>query len=97
MSNWATLEEVKFHLRYDDDANDSNLLMYIKAAERAISRYITEEIPVEGEADIKVATLMLVGYFDENRSASIDAPTNGNYLPMPVISLLYDYRKPTAI
>lgn len=97
MSNWVTLEEVKYHLRYDDDSNDIMLTAYIAAAERAISRYVTEEIPIEGEADIKVAALMLIGYFDENRSASIDTPNNGNYLPMPVISLLYDYRKPTVI
>lgn len=93
---WVTLEEVKHHLRYDDDANDSNLTMYIKAAESAISRYITEEIPAAGTDDIKVATLMLVGYFDDNRSADKDTPTNGNYLPAPVVAMLYTYRKPTV-
>ncbi|WP_201555792.1 head-tail connector protein [Psychrobacter sp. 72-O-c] len=94
---WVTLEEVKHHLRYDNDANDTTLTMYIKAAESAIGRYITEDIPVEGTDDIKVATLMLIGYFDDNRNADKDTPINGNYLPAPVVSLLYSYRKPTVI
>ena len=61
-----------------------------------MKRYITEEIPATGTDDIKVATLMMVGYFDENRSPNKDTPTNGNYLPQPVVSMLYPYRKPTV-
>lgn len=94
---WVTLEEVKHHLRYDDDSNDATLAMFMTAAESAISRYVTETIPAEGTQDIKVATLMLIGYFDDNRSPDKDTPTNGNYLPAPVISMLYSYRKPTAV
>ena len=94
--DWVTLNEVKHHLRYDDDANDTNLTMYILAAESAIKRYITEEIPATGTDDIKIATLMLVGYFDANRSPDKDTPTNGNYLPQPVVSMIYPYRKPTV-
>ena len=94
---WVTLEEVKHHLRYDDDANDATLTMFMTAAESAISRYVTETIPAEGKQDIKVATLMLIGYFDDNRSPDKDTPINGNYLPAPVISMLYSYRKPTAV
>ena len=94
---WVTLEEVKHHLRYDDDANDATLTMFMTAAESAISRYVTETIPAEGAQDIKVATLMLIGYFDDNRSPDKDTPINGNYLPAPVISMLYSYRKPTAV
>jgi len=94
--SWVTIEEVKHHLRYDDDASDTILVMYLKAAEAAIARYITEDIPATGTDDIKVATLMLVGYFDYNRNLDKDTPTNGNYLPAPVVSMLYPYRKPTA-
>lgn len=93
---WVTLEEVKHHLRYDDDANDMTLNIYIKAADAAINRYITESVPESAGDDIKVAALMLVGYFDENRSPERDTPTNGNYLPAPVVSLLYNYRRPTV-
>lgn len=93
---WVTLEEVKHHLRYDDDANDATLTIFMTAAEFAISRYVTETIPSEGTQDIKVATLMLIGYFDDNRSPDKDTPTNGNYLPQPVVSMLYPYRRPTV-
>lgn len=91
---WITLDEVKHHLRYDDDANDAALTMYIAAAESAINRYINTDVPESGTGDIKVAALMLIGYFDENRNADKDTPTNGNYLPQPVVSLLYPYRQP---
>ncbi|MBZ1392287.1 head-tail connector protein [Psychrobacter pacificensis] len=89
-----TLDEAKHHLRYDDDANDAALTMYIAAAESAINRYINTDVPAAGLADVKVAALMLIGYFDENRNADKDTPTNGNYLPQPVVSLLYPYRQP---
>ena len=91
---WITLDEVKHHLRYDDDANDAALTMYIAAAESAINRYINTDVPESGTGDIKTAALMLVGYFDDNRNADKDTPTNGNYLPQPVVSLLYPYRQP---
>jgi hypothetical protein len=92
--NWVTLEEAKHHLRYDDDANDNTLALYIAAADGAINRYINTEVPESGTGDIKVAALMLIGYFDDNRNADKDTPINGNYLPQPVVSLLYPYRQP---
>lgn len=93
---WVTLDEVKHHLRYDDDANDTSLNIYINAAESAINHYITETPPVTAAADIKVAALMLIGWFDDNRSIDKDTPTNGNYLPPPVVTMLYPYRRPTV-
>ena len=93
----VTLDEVKYHLRYDDDANDTTLNMYIKAADSAINRYITDAVPVGAGEDIKVAALMLIGYFDDNRNADKDTPINGNYLPQPVVAMLYPYRKPTVV
>lgn len=93
----ATLEEVKHHLRYDDDSNDMMLTAYIAAAESAVNRYITDTVVATDTPVIKVAVLLLVGYFDDNRNADKDTPTNGNYLPAPVVTLLYPYRKPTAI
>lgn len=96
MMVWVTLEEVKHHLRYDDDANDATLTMYIAAADSAINRYIDKDTPATGHDDIKVAALMLVGYFDDNRNVDNTAPTNGNYLPQPVVALLYPYRTPVV-
>lgn len=95
--NWVTLDDVKHHLRYDDDANDRILKMYIDAAEAAINNYINKDLPSAGFGDIRIAALMLVGYFDDNRNAGQDTPLNGNYLPQPVVTMLYPYRKPTAV
>ncbi len=94
---WVTLEDAKNHLRYDDDSNDANLTMYILAAEAAVKRYITETVTAANTPDIKVAVLLLVGHYDYHRNISKDTPENGNYLPAPVQSLLWPYRKPTAI
>lgn len=94
---WVTLDEVKHHLRYDDDANDPSLTMYIKGAESAVNNYINTELPNTAADDIKVAVLLLVGYYDINRNLDKDTPNFGNYLPDPVRALLWPYRKPTAM
>ena len=97
MSNWVTLEEAKHHLRYDDDSNDIMLTAYIAAAESAVSQYITKTVVVAETPNIKVAVLLLVGYYDYHRNMDKDMPSDGNYLPAPVRALLWPYRKPTAI
>ncbi len=94
---WVTLEDAKHHLRYDDDSNDPMLLAYIAAAEAAINRYITDKVTPDTTPDIKVAALLLVGYYDYHRNMDKDMPSDGNYLPAPVRTLLWPYRKPTAI
>ena len=96
MSNWVTLEEAKHHLRYDDDSNDMMLTAYIAAAEAAINRYITDDVTADATPDIKVAVLLLVGYYDYNRNMDKDMPSDGNYLPAPVRALLWPYRQPSV-
>lgn len=96
MSNWVTLEEAKYHLRYDDDSNDTMLAAYIAAAEAAINRYITDDVTADATPDIKVAALLLVGYYDYNRNMDKDMPSDGNYLPAPVRALLWPYRQPSV-
>ena len=96
MSNWVTLEDAKHHLRYDDDSNDTMLAAYIAAAEAAINRYITEDVTAGATPDIKVAALLLVGYYDYNRNMDKDMPSDGNYLPAPVRALLWPYRQPSV-
>ena len=97
MSNWVSLEEAKHHLRYDDDSNDIMLTAYIAAAESAVGQYITKTVVVAETPNIKVAVLLLVGYYDYHRNMDKDMPSDGNYLPAPVRALLWPYRKPTAI
>ena len=96
MTNWVTLEEAKHHLRYDDDSNDMMLQGYIAAAEAATKRYITKTVVAEDTPDIKVAVLLLVGYYDLHRNMDKDMPSDGNYLPAPVRALLWPYRKPSV-
>ena len=94
----VTLEQVKEHLRYDDTSNDVALTGYIAAAESAVLNYITDTFADDAYPDgIKHAVLILVGYFDQYRNAEAETPLNGVYLPLPVQSLLYPYRTPTAI
>lgn len=94
---WVTLEDAKYHLRYDDDSNDVMLTTYIAAAESAVNQYITKTVDAAATPDIKVAVLLLVGYYDYNRNIDKDMPSDGNYLPAPVRALLWPYRQPTAI
>lgn len=93
----VSIEDLKLHLRYDDDSNDTMLQGYLDAADSAVKNYITDEFTTEYPKAIHQAILMLCGYWDKYRNAESDAPLNGNYLPMPVQALLYPYRKPTAV
>lgn len=92
------LQIVKEHLRYDDDSNDLILQGYLDASESVVLNYITDKF-VDGEYPkaIHQAILLLCGYFDQYRNAEQEMPINGNFLPMPVQSLLFPYRTPTAI
>lgn len=94
-----TLNEIKDHLRYEqeDDSNDLILTGYILAAEQAIRNYINKDIDIYTKPDIKVAAMLLVGFFDMYRNAEVTTPTNGFRMPYPVLYLLTPYRVPTAI
>lgn len=94
MSQFATLDEVKHHLRYDHDADDLILSAYLDAAEQAVRNYITDTITPEMGAPLKVATLLMVGYLDDNRNGERGAEF-GNFLPAPVRQMLSPYRMPT--
>lgn len=94
MSQFATLDEVKHHLRYDDDDSDEILTIYLQSAQTAVKNYITDDITDEMLPSLKVATLLLVGYLDENRNSENGAEF-GNYLPAPVRQMLASYRTPT--
>ncbi|AKG09373.1 phage head-tail adapter protein [Moraxella bovoculi] len=94
MSQFATLDEVKHHLRYDDDSSDVMLTAYLQSAEQSVENYITDEIKDEMLPVLKVATLLMVGYLDDNRNSENGAEF-GNYLPAPVRQMLSPYRMPT--
>ena len=94
MSQFATLDEVKHHLRYDDDDSDEILTIYLQSAQTAVKNYITDEITDEMLPALKVATLLMVGYLDDNRNGERGAEF-GNFLPAPVCQMLAPYRTPT--
>lgn len=94
MTEFATLDEVKHHLRYDDDSNDTVLAIYLQSAENAVKNYITDEITDEMLPSLKVATLLMVGYLDDNRDGK-QGEQFGNYLPACVRQVLSPYRAPT--
>lgn len=94
MSQFATLDEVKHHLRYDDTDSDEILQIYLQSAQTAVKNYITDKISDDMLPALKVATLLLVGYLDENRNSENGAEF-GNYLPAPVRQMLAPYRTPT--
>ena len=91
---FATLDEVKHHLRYDDDDSDEILTIYLQSAQTAVKNYITDDITDEMLPALKVATLLMVGYLDENRNSENGAEF-GNFLPAPVRQMLAPYRMPT--
>lgn len=62
----------------------------------------SDGVVIDVPADVKLATLYLVGEYYKNREGAMDTPMPdqqaygyGN-LPLPVTSLLYWYRDPTA-
>lgn len=93
-----SLEEAKLHLRIDTDAEDSDLMLKIKASEAAVLHYMkrepyqpSEEVPY----DVRAAVLILLGYLYEHRDNNEGNAFERGYLPMPVTALLTPYRIPT--
>ena len=93
------LNEVKQHLRYDEDDNSNDLVLtsYIMAAEQAIKNFINSDIDINTKDDIKIAAMLLVGFFDLYRNAEATTNHNPNYMPYPVLYLIKQYRKPVAL
>ena len=89
------LHEVKRHLHYADDSNDASLKSFIVAAD-AIKNYITDNFGSEYPSAIKQAALLLIEHWEQHRKDGGEVSVNGNYFPIPVLSLLNLYRKPTV-
>lgn len=96
--SWATLEQVKQHLRYDadDTSNDAILQAYLDATAAAISNYITATVTPANIPLLRTAQLLYAGYLDQYRNAEAEAPVNGNYLPQPITALLWSLRTPVV-
>lgn len=104
MVDLITLEEAKTHLRVDNDDDDKDIALKITAASAAVLNYITDKkfIDEDGSlsgdvpADIKSATLIMLGYLYAQRDNNDNGEYTHGMLPMPVTSLLYPYRQLTV-
>lgn len=89
-----TLEEAKLYLRYEHNADDAEIQLLVDAAETVIKKHVDDSKYNETNASLKRAAKLLIGYWDENRSAEAD----GNwYLPSAVLAILTPYRTPVAV
>lgn len=91
------LDEVKNALKIEEDDYDTTLALLIEAASEAVLNYLkVEDTEYASGAPnaVKVATILLVGYLYENPDADPEKAFVNNYLPGPVVSLLYNLRDP---
>lgn len=83
------LEEVKLHLRVDDDDEDDLIKAYMAAAEKALLRFCNLSlVPYGQEAVFKAAGLITVSAFYDNRlmAGSEDG------IPTAARALVWPYR-----
>lgn len=63
----VTLDDVKIHLRVDQDAENVFLQGLIDAAEAHVAMFLGDDLPDPMPAPVKAAVLLLVGDLYENR------------------------------
>ena len=93
-----TLNEVKAHLRLDDDTEDAVLTGFIKQAQasaESFCRVSFEEDGADVPEPVRLACLLFVAFYFENR----DVPDKTLYETMMTAfeSLLYPYRDPEQL
>lgn len=96
--NDEDLHKVKRALRRDDDSFDDEVVDLILDAEGLVLAYITDEFNAgEYPRPVRRSVMMLCGALDADRVGVVQELKNGNYLPERVQSMLFTYRKPTAV
>lgn len=106
----VSLQQASDHLRRDDDADNNDLTLKIKAASKSIIRYLKDgatfldsqgdvEVDSSGDPigvpeDVQSATLIMLGWLYRDRDAMDDRIEYAT-LPKAVTALLYPLRKPT--
>jgi hypothetical protein len=101
---FATLEATKASLRMlpDETDDDALLTLLLDAASRSVANYLKStaepfmEEDAEAPAEVKVATIMLVGFLFKNPDQDPERYFERGYLPAPVTALLYPLRDPTV-
>jgi hypothetical protein len=107
--NLVSLQHVKSSLKIESSDWDSLLdSIYIPAASRAVINYLKSaadtlldldsggNIPADFEVpeEIRMATIILVGYWFRNTDSDPDKEFEQGFLPRPVTALLYPLRDP---
>ena len=87
-----TADDVKQHLRIEDDEEDGYIESLIQQAQAAAEDYCRTQFPDPAPEPVRLAVLLMVGFYYENR----DIPDMTTYKAMRMAfdSLLYPYRDP---
>lgn len=92
-----TVNDVIRHLKYDEGSADrDDLQSLLDVAEQAVKDHVLSKYDAENKAQQR-AILLLCGYYDKYRNLEGEMPTNGSFLPQPVLVLLNPYYKPLVI
>ena len=88
----VSVDEVKAHLRIDQDEEDLYLESLIRQAQAAAEDYCRVSFEDDEPEPVRLAILLFVGFYYENR----DLPDRTTYGTMRIAfqNLLYPYRDP---
>ena len=88
----VSVDEVKAHLRIDQDEEDAYLEGLIRQAQAAAEDYCRVSFEDDAPEPVRLAILLFVGFYYENR----DLPDRTTYGTMHIAfqHLLYPYRDP---
>ena len=91
----VSVEELKAHLRIQQDAEDALLERLLHQAQAAANDFCRTDFDADAPEPVRLAVLLMVSHFYENR----DNPDRQVYLTMRMAfqNLLYPYRDPTKM
>lgn len=92
-----TVADVARNLRYDEGGYDENdMQMLLDSAEQAVKDHVGSKFDAENKIQQR-AILLLCGYYDSFRNTEKEMPSNGSFLPEPILAILSPYYIPLAI
>lgn len=91
-----TLNDVARNLRYDEGFDENDLQELLDTAEQAVKDHVKTNFDAENKVQQR-AILLLCGYYDNYRNIEKEMPSNGYFLPEPVLALLNPYYTPLAL
>ncbi len=88
----VTVDEVKAHLRIEDDDEDDYLESLVAQAQAVAEDFCRTQFPEAAPEPVRLAVLLFVSHYYENR----DNPDRAVYGTMRIAfeNLLYPYRNP---